>query len=474
MKMKRFIYVSALILCWLYFSCKKSGDDPADLKSTVARDLSVYGTIPVNSGDIFIANMNLVYPSISGVGFKALLTGAAKTEVMVTAKIDPNPDLLKIYDDLYHTHSPVLPASLFKIEGNGKIIVRAGQTESTDSIKVQLNDVSGLKLGNYTYVVPISMETNQEAAQLKSKMMFVRFKVSVVNSNTSITSLKGTSELNLPNSSNLDRNVLIQASISTELRQPVEIAVESETSIAFVNAYNSTHQTNYKPFPAGGYQLLSNHVTIPANQKVSDGNIQLQLADLSHFNLSDSYLMAVKIKDNVSAGPPVDPQKNIVYIVLAANNVDGSNSGLAGTVIDRTGWVVKTLGSYGGEPLPAENMLDGSNETSWISDGALPQWITLDMAAVQPVKGFSIVPNYLFINTIDFLDMEIKSSNDGTTWKFEGVYSGARTTDQSSPANPDLKTVKFITPVTARYFRFNVTRTTIGSYTGIAELYGIK
>lgn len=442
--------------------------------SAVAKDLSAYGTIPVNSGDIVIANMNLVYPDVSGVGFKALLAGAAKAEVVVTAKIDPNPDLLKIYDDLYRAHSPALPASLFKVAGNGKILIKAGQTESGDSIKVQLNDVSGLALGNYTYVVPITLESNQEAVQLKSKVMFVRFKVSVVNSNISITGLNGASEFNLSNSSNLDRKILIQGSISTELRQPVEVTVAGETSMAFVNAYNSAHKTNYKPFPTDGYQLLSSSITIPANQKTSVENIQLQLADLSHFNLSDSYLMAVKIKDNVIAGPPADPQKNTVVIILGANNVDGSNRGLVGTVIDRTGWVVKTLGSYHDEPLPAENMLDGSNQTSWVSDGVLPQWITLDMAVVQPVKGFSIVPNYMFINTVDFLDMEIQSSNDGITWKSEGTYSGMPTADESSPANPDLKTVKFITPVTARYFRFNVTRTTIGSYTGIAELYGIK
>lgn len=70
--------------------------------------------------------------------------------------------------------------------------------------------------------------------------------------------------------------------------------------------------------------------------------------------------------------------------------------------------------------------------------------------------------------------MEVYSSTNGTTWKLEGYYVGTTTSAGSTVANPDIKNVRFLTPVTARYFKFNITKTTDGSYAGMAELNALE
>lgn len=330
------VYAVAILLFYLcYSSCKKSEIDSNDLVAYVANNLSPYQEIPVNSGDTVIADINLIYLGKLGSGFQALINGTSGKDVEVTGKIDANPQLIKAYDSLYHMHSLALPSDLFKISGDGKVTIKAGQMQSADSIKIELNNISGLKVGKYTYVVPIVLESMAKDVQLKSKLMFVRYKL----------------------------------------------------------------------------------------------------------------------------------------VVNPKNNVDRTNAGLSGQQIDRTGWSTTALSYY--DVSAPSNVLDGENETVWESDGIIPQWLMLDMGMTETVKGFSIVPNYVYPGD-DFIDMDVLSSKDGITWEMQGKYTGTSASAQSSADLPDIKTVKFINPVTARYFKFNVTSSTGGGYAGMAELNGIK
>lgn len=460
----------AATLCLFSLSCKRDEIEKNDLVAYVAQNLSAYNEIPTNIADTVISNLSLIYAGKTGLGFPVLLIEASKSGVEITGRIANDPELINAYDSLYHTKSLTIPDGLFKMVGDGKAHIKAGQTQSIDSLKIEINNISGLAMGKHTFVVPIALEATAKNTKLKSKLMFMRYNIVVNQVYASISGLSGGSDIILLNTTNLDPNIFIQASLSNSIRQATEISVVEVDSRMFLDAYNTEHNTSYLPFPKAAYRLLQNTTTIPTNKKVSAQSIQVQLTDPSLLNTTQNYLLALRIKENGILSL-ADPQKNTVYISIQKNNIDLTNAVLTGQQMDRIGWKVNALGYY--EDFVPANILDGKNTTAWDSDGKLPQWLTLDMGMAQTVKGFSLVPNYKYRED-DFIEMDVLSSDDGKIWKIEGKYVGTRTSSQSSVNKPDLKTIKFIDPVTARYFKFNITKTTEGQFTGMAELYGIK
>lgn len=467
----RIYILAAMLLCLCSLSCKKNELEKDDIIAYVAQNLSAYRVIPTNTTDTIISNMDLIYAGKTNVGFPALLVEPSNSDVEITSRIDNNPELIAAYDSLYHSHSPTIPDGLFKINGNGKISIKAGEKQSADSIKIKIDKISGLKTGKFTYMVPIVMECTAKNVKLKSRLMFVRYNIFVSNLEASISDYYGSSNIILMNDQNLNGSVFfIQASLNNTFRQAIEVGVEEISNKEFLDTYNSEHHTSYLPFPKGAYVLLRSAATVPAEETISSEDIEGRISDASVFSSSQAYLLPLKVKEN-GVGSLAGGKNNIMYISVEKNNLDRDNAVLNGERIDRKNWIINARGHYG--TFVPENILDGNNATAWDSDGRLPQWLTLDMGTVQIVKGFSIVPNYDYPDD-DFISMDVFSSNDGINWKIEGKYTGTPTSTQSSAANPDIKTVNFISPVTARYFKFNITKTTEGSYAGMAELYGIK
>ncbi|MDR6785237.1 hypothetical protein ABIE26_003936 [Pedobacter africanus] len=458
-----------IMLHIIFFSCKKDDIAANNLEAEIAKNLAAYNEIPINSGDTVLLNLNLVLLGKKSAGFPVLLEKAAGSDLEVTASIDNNPQLISIYDSLYRTHSPVLPGGLFKVSRGGKLTVNAGQLQSADSIKIELNDGTGLKIGNHTYVVPVRLESTVKKPGLKSKLMFLRYKLLVRRLNVSLQGLSGIGDIIVLNTPDVVQNIFVQARLSQAVPRNIEVSVETVSNQEFVAAYNAANGTKHLPFPEGGYTIAPSTGVIPAHKMFLSEPILVQLTNLSLFNPSSIYLLALKIKDDKIASPNNHTQ----YIIMRGNNIDRSNTGLNGQPIERIGWRVKALGYYRQENLVPELVLDGDHRTAWDSDGQLPQWLELDMGVMETVKGFSIVPSYLYRED-DFLQMEVFSSNDGINWESQGLYTGTATSDQSSPATPDLKTVKFVNPVTARYFKFNILKATSGNYTGMGELFGIK
>lgn len=322
------LYIHALLLlvCSGFYACKKDKGSSND----VAKNIAAYSFLPFNNAKVYIP-LNLGVPSNDNSGFPVLLKKAAGSDTEVTATIDTSDGLVREFDKLYAVTSPLLTPGLFKVSGSGKVTVKAGQTQSLDSIKIELDKPVGLKTGVYKYVVPLRLTST---AALASDIMFIRFVITVID----------------------------------------------------------------------------------------------------------------------------------------VINIDPRNTGLAGTTIDRSSWsITATAEDYG----PAANVLDNDNFSSWCAGFYdAPQGLQLDMSSSHPVKGFSIVPNYSPID-FDFLKAEVFSSNDGVVWKAEGIYNGTSTASSSTWDNPDLKTIKFIEQVTARYFKFTFTRSSLGA-PGLAELDAIE
>lgn len=190
------------------------------------------------------------------------------------------------------------------------------------------------------------------------------------------------------------------------------------------------------------------------------------------FEKDKVYLLPVEVvEDGNPDMPPVDEDRGVAYIRLTVveNNIDGSNSGLEGTPMDRTGWSVTVSSVYGSGV--GDQMLDGNAATAWTSNSDQTHEVVLDMGASRQVKGFLITPNYVY-RSENITKMNVYSSLNGTDWKLEGLYNG--TAPSGSAANPDIKTIRFYRAVNARFFRFEILESNGQSYTGIGELNGVE
>lgn len=262
--------------------------------------------------------------------------------------------------------------------------------------------------------------------------------------------------------------------LTRESSKDVSLTVASDESL--VAAYNSSNKTEFVLLPAANYKIQGDgKLNIKAGASVSADSLILQVTDRVKLTDDKGYILPLVIREVSSDDKGIGASANYrsIYVLISSkfNNVDPSNAGLTGTTLSRTGWVVTASGSYSGNGIA--RVLDGKNETAWDSDGKLPAWVQLDMTTENTVKGFPIVPSYEYKND-NFITMEVLSSSDGKTWKSQGTYNGTATSSSSTAANPEIKMVRFISPVKARYFKFNITTTTDGSYAGMAELNAVQ
>jgi hypothetical protein len=266
-----------------------------------------------------------------------------------------------------------------------------------------------------------------------------------------------------------DSTVKFAAYLTRETSVDVSLNIKADESL--VSTYNTANKTSFELLPSVNYKIINNTLNVKAGNIASIDSAKIQLVNVKNLTSDKGYLLPISISDLNTSDKGITASTNFktIYLVVTSkfNNVDASNLSLTGPNLSRVGWTVTTSGSYSGKGV--SRVLDGSNSTAWDSDGRMPAWIILDMAASKTVNGFSIVPSYEY-RTDDFLAMDVLSSDDGIIWKEQGQYNGTATASSSTAANPDIKTVKFYGPVTARYFKFNITKTTDGSYAGMAEL----
>lgn len=64
----------------------------------------------------------------------------------------------------------------------------------------------------------------------------------------------------------------------------------------------------------------------------------------------------------------------------------------------------------------------------------------------------------------------VSTSNDNTTWMVQGVWRGTGPATGSSATAPDVKGIRFASPVTAQYFRLEINTWVSGNRVGIGEL----
>jgi len=148
---------------------------------------------------------------------------------------------------------------------------------------------------------------------------------------------------------------------------------------------------------------------------------------------------------------------------------------LQGNKMDRSLWKATAEVNDNNKDFPVTNLFDGKIATIWKAAGSTPKDITIDMGKTETLKGFIFSPSYLGSYDIyyNFSKVEAYSSNDGKTWKKEGIFIAGDIDNRSTADRPDRKNLKFINPVTAKFFKFNIIESSFG-LPYISEIEGIN
>ncbi len=249
--------------------------------------------------------------------------------------------------------------------------------------------------------------------------------------------------------------------------------VPDSVSVARFNAYNGT---KCSLLPASTYTINSQQHTITAGSTTSDP-LQITITNAKALTDTNGYVLPLTIMKVDGADKGVTISSNLatsyLYIPYKYTNVDTVQIPLTGTLISRTTWSVTVSNTTSGALGPA--MLDGNNTTAWRSSNTstAAKYVILNMGSSQTVKGFQFVPDYV-TTTENPTQMTVSSSADSLAWSVQGVWNGTAPLATSTATNPDIKGVNFIGPVTAKYFRFDITAIVSGSRAGIGELNAVK
>lgn len=452
---------------WLLHACdKKDSFNTAELHVYAASGTLAYNVI---QGDFKqIGNTLIASP---GTSFPVLLSRSVDRDIQVNITIDTS--LTGVYDSIYKrtTPSAKIPDGAFALRQNGLLTIPAGQTTTSADAQVEIKNASLLKEGT-DYIIPIliSGANNGVPVSASRNIIFLKTQLKVIKAGISTFSNTNTINITLTRENNTITG-LNKLYLKGVLNEPLagNTQITAEAAPDLVTAYNQQTGKNYVSMPASSYELQKPAVTIPENTTNSADSIAISLPNLQLFQMGNDYLLPIQIKTvtNQFADLPADETKKVVYVQVSIvdNNVDATNTGLNGTTIPRTGWIATASSTLSNILYGPARSIDGNTGTAWLASG-LPQWLQVNMTAVKTVKGFNI--NSVIIGGSrygDILEMEVLSSNDGSTWKLEGSFK--------SPASA-TKVVKFVTPVSAQYFRFNITKTADNNYSGMGELNAVE
>jgi hypothetical protein len=244
----------------------------------------------------------------------------------------------------------------------------------------------------------------------------------------------------------------------------------------FVGQFNQDNSKKCLMLPANTYTLNGNQHKITAGSLQSDP-LKIQITNAAALTDTNGYVLPLTITkiDGKDKGIGISTNKATVYLYVpyVYTNVDTTQVPLTGTTMSRTAWSVTVSNTTSGALGPA--MLDGNNSTSWRSSNSTTaaKNAILNMGSAQTVKGFLIVPNY--VSTAEnATQMTISSSADNVTWKVQGIWKGTGPASGSTAANPDIKGVNFLVPVTAQYFKFDITALVSGGRVGFGELNALQ
>jgi hypothetical protein len=253
-----------------------------------------------------------------------------------------------------------------------------------------------------------------------------------------------------------------------------EVLVNIAPDEGKVSSYNNANKTNFVLLPTANYTILNGtQAKIPSGSTISVDSLKLEIKDRINLSNDNGYILPLSIRGISTKDKGITASNNYgtVYVIIKGtySNIDRKQSALTGQLTARTGWTVTVSNTTAGALGPA--LIDGVNTTAWRSSNSssAAKWLSIDMNSTQQIKGFQLVPNYIAVAE-NPTTIRVSTSMDNVKWDSQGEWKGTGPTTGSSATSPDLKNINFISPVQARYFRFDITTWTSGSRVGISEL----
>jgi hypothetical protein len=272
-----------------------------------------------------------------------------------------------------------------------------------------------------------------------------------------------------------DSAIMIAASATRNVAASVDVTFTPDTTQ--VSVYNTANKTSCLALPAANYKIVNTSKHTIATGNVSSDSMEIDILNPAVLTNPGGYLLPVTITTiaGKDKGVKVSSNRKTVFINITYlfNNIIGAQTPLAGTLFSRTGWNVTVSNTTAGALGPA--MLDGSNTTAWRSSNSstAAKYVILNMGSSQKVSGFQLVPDYV-TTTENPTQIKVSTSPDSTTWTAQGTWIGTGPATGSSAANPDIKGINFISPVQAKFYRFDITAWVSGSRAGIGELNAVQ
>jgi hypothetical protein len=267
-------------------------------------------------------------------------------------------------------------------------------------------------------------------------------------------------------------NRIVKVSPRTTREAVADIAVTIAVDTSLVRAYNTNNKKNLLVLPAGSYAIANTGALTIKAGSVSTDSLQVEITKPELLTNPEGYLLPLKITavSGADRGVLISSNQSAAFInvTYAFNNISDDQAA-AGLLLARTGWAVTVSNTTAGALGPA--MLDGSNTTAWRSSNSstAAKWVIVDLGAARTIRGFRLTPNYVAVaeNATTIL---VSSSTDNLLFASQGSWRGTGPAASSTATAPDLKNINFITPVTARYFRLDISSQVSGNRVGIAEL----
>lgn len=464
-------YCILIIFTWslMLFSCRED-----ETTSTTSNDaLQVY--LQANNNK----DQALINPPVSILQgkfitnnsdlFFAVATREVTKNTLLTVSADSDPALVEKYKKQYGKTLPLLPQGSYSLPET--ISISAGKSISDKMLALTWKDPSVLKDKNATYLLPISIKSmdNKDATLTSNRnTIFVEVKFNEVSYSLKTKAGQNSEDLIFNKAGTTvvikDANPLLLASLNSPINTDLLIKVSIDNSL--ITAYNTANGTQFQALPENTYKLSTTSLNISKNNTSSNA-LEIQFTnEMSQLDETKQYLLPVKSTTQVNFPTTND----VVYlkINIVTNNIS-SNTPVIGTTIDRSNWSVEANTQYSSDYTPSM-MLDGNNNTGWVSGFDDSSTVILDMGSSYTLKGFSVTPTYFFGSYAIYpSNIAIYTSNDGINWTKQGVYE-KNEYPGGSPQNPYIGWISFIVPVNARYIKFDE----MDGFVGIGELNALK
>ncbi|WP_300603746.1 DUF1735 domain-containing protein [Niabella sp.] len=460
-------WVLLLLMSLFYVSCKK--DAPKVLDSSALNPKALYvafsSTIDgTNTGSSNVLNAPDGYIQDTLKRLRMIASSPSDSDIVVHVVLDTT--LVSQYNSTSKTNYTAAPPDQMSAT-DLRLTIRAGQTES-EPAPIYIKDLDILtKSGASGVVAPYrvkKIESPQSVNVSTSDKAYVLFRVAG-KLTASIAAAGQTNITYIQSPADQARHIGRPITFNTLLNYavPVERAISIKQDNSLVATYNSNNGTSLPAFPENQVTLNNgNALKIPPGVTTFPVSVIVKESAMPLLAGADKYVLPLRLEEQPSAF--INTPGNIIYLVIAreVNNIDVDNTGLTGTVIDRASWSI-TASSFhdaGFQTFTIRSAIGkgvGNEASGWLSAPTSgSSWCMLDMGSTTTVKGFKMVPQTFFGLRYNIALMTVQSSNDGVSWTEQGTFRGIASAASLSAKEPQQ--VKFYVPVTARYFRFNISR----------------